>query len=113
MPGPRWTDSELAVVLFFRSRGASVKTCELLLIHKLPNYRPHARTTSAVFEKLNTARRTLGLLIPGTEEWDLTAVDLHLRKMQLPNLEALTKTQDYELNLMGEVSELNQVLGFS
>jgi len=100
-----WQPEEVAVILFFASRGVIQAECHRILLHKCRDSGRSSRNFTAVRGKLLMLRNAQGLVLWGSERksWNKSAVDQYLQSLQIPNLEAWTSAGEAELNLMAQV----------
>ena len=99
MTGQKWTDYELAIVVYFASRHASHKGCNKIL-HMKSGGEP--RTLQSVRSMLDGIRKIDGLW-NSAKGWDIEAVDRWLLTLAVPNLEATVGFSYEELSFIPEV----------
>ena len=101
MPGSRWTNEEIAVIVYFRSRGISIVHCKDLLELKLP-FQQH-RTLDGVTLKLQVLSRDHQLSDQHTKQWFIDASDNYINSLGLSNLSELTQVGLQERGIIGDV----------
>ncbi|KAL8856887.1 MAG: hypothetical protein Q9178_006476 [Gyalolechia marmorata] len=99
MPGSQWNKDELAVVVYFASRGAGHEGCRQILALKTAGKTPEPRSMLAVRGKLDTVRRIPGLWNEWSG-WIRPAVDAWLLDMGVENLEALIGVGNEEIAMV-------------
>ena len=57
----QWTRQELAIVVYFASRGAGHEACRKILLRKVAGKRPEERTLLAIRGRLDQIRHVEGL----------------------------------------------------
>jgi DNA-binding transcriptional MerR regulator len=99
---PRWTEEELAIVLYFRARGVSVEGCKDILNYKDASSHGQPRTVNSVQNKLHDLAKDAKLFYNG--EWSIEGTNAFLSGLELPNLQSLVGLDDRILQMMGDVS---------
>jgi hypothetical protein len=99
MYGQNWSDYELAVIVYFRSRGISQHGCLKMLNAKVAYPPGSQRTLIGVRHKL----KEVGRDFPG---WDspLRTIDHWLSYLVVPNLPAFLSLNATELEMLGKVT---------
>ena len=110
----KWDDSEVAVVVYFASRGASHEACRKILALKCAGRCASGQTLLAVRGKLYTVRQNSDLWSEASG-WNRGAVDSWLLDLETKSLQDLVAVGEVELSMVPKVSctptiELDRVL---
>jgi hypothetical protein len=98
MPPP-YQPYEIAVLVFFRSRGISHRACLALIRAKFYSDRPCPRTIPGLRTKLRDLTKQGDF--PGWQ-W-VSAIDQWIRCLPVSNLDELLTLNEFELGLIGDV----------
>jgi len=103
MPYRRWTNPEIAIVVYFASRNAGHEGCRKILNLKTAGHFEESRTTLSIRNKLDDIRK-IDSLWDEAEGWNIAAVDEWLVALGIENLQALVGVGYEELDQIPEVS---------
>ena len=109
MPGTQWKKYEIAVVVYFASRGAGHEGCRQILGLKTAGQNSEPRSILAVRGKLDTVRRIPGLWTE-LSGWIRPAVDEWLLSLGVENLEAFIGVGNEEIAMIPLVSLFEKVV---
>lgn len=99
----RWTNSEIAIVVYFAFRNANHEECRKILNLKIAEQFEKSWTTLSIRNKLDDIRK-IDSLWNEAEEWNIAAVDEWLVALNIKNLQALLVTEYKELNQISKMS---------
>ncbi len=103
MPYRRWTNSEIAIVVYFAFRNADHEECRKILNLKIARHFEKSRTTLSIRNKLDDIRK-IESLWNEAEGWNIAAVDEWLVALDIENLQALVGVEHEELDQISKVS---------
>ena len=103
MPGSQWKKDEVAVIVYFASRGAGHEGCRQILALKTAGQTSEPRSMLAVRGKLDAVRRVPGLWTESSG-WIRPAVDAWLLQLGVENLQAFVGAGDEEIAMIPMVS---------
>lgn len=103
MGGRKWTNHEIAIIVYFASRKIDHQSCSRLLNSKTAGRCGNPRTAYGVRTKLERIRETSGLWLQATG-WNLDAVDRWLLTLEVPNLVASLNVSPEEVLMISPVS---------
>ena len=86
---PRWTNDEVALIIFHRSRGISLAGCKALLQLKFPCLHETPRSIDAVSIKLQQLSHDPQLYNADTKQWFQVAVDAYIANLNTSDLDSI------------------------
>lgn len=100
---PRWTEKEIVLIVFFRSRGVSLAGCKNLLEFKFPNLHKMPRTLDAVSQKLEKLSQKQNLM-RDNKQWSQEATDSYIASINPAEIDHILDFGPQELEIVREVT---------